>query len=275
MTSQRKDNEAEAEKTSMPWRAYGVCVLFISACYLLLYPVYALDTDLWYHLNAGRYILSSFTIPQDSYFSFVTPARPFIDYYWLFQVIAFKLYTFGGYYALIALRVSIYVAITFLILHFLVKGQTPSKLLAFFVGLGVCYALILITRCILIRPHIFTYLFMVLFLLILEDHPKKSNLSTPFGNLMGKYPWGYLSDNDTDIRCLFCGALLQSLSRFTLKRDRRAAVTLSHCVDYAYNLPYPTWIQDAQSSIYLYRFCIGLYPGAGSYPIRSFIILEY
>lgn len=173
MTLQRQNGEKEAVKTSMPWGVYAVFILFISSCYLLLYPIIALDTDIWYHLNAGRYILTSLSIPQSSYFSFIEPARPFIDYYWLFQAIVFKLFTFGGYYALIGLRVTIYAATTLLILRFLLKGQTPSKLLALFATIGVCCALILITRFVLVRPHIFTYLFMVIFLVILEDHPKK------------------------------------------------------------------------------------------------------
>ena len=55
-------------------------ILFLCAAIAYFYfpwPITAFDTDLWYHLHGGRYIVEHGALPTDSSFiSFITPPRP-------------------------------------------------------------------------------------------------------------------------------------------------------------------------------------------------------
>src|SRR3989338_4257043 len=77
-------------------RYYLFYILFLYAAiayYFLPWPIVASDTDLWYHLNGGRYIMEHHALPTDSsYISFVTPPRPWVDFYWLFQILVYLLH---------------------------------------------------------------------------------------------------------------------------------------------------------------------------------------
>ncbi len=151
-------------------------ILFLYAYvtyYLVQWPIFAGDTDLWYHLNGGRYILEHGFIPKDSsFFSFIMPPREWVDYYWLFQVLVYKIYMFTGYYGLVFLRAIIFLATITLILLFLIKKQQDSKPDFYVALIFSFYLLILLPRFHLIRPHIFTYLFIMVFVFIIELKPR-------------------------------------------------------------------------------------------------------
>jgi len=153
---------------------YILILLLITAYYFFRLPIIAGDTDLWYHLNSGRYIFNNISLPDNSYFSFIAPAREWIDYYWLFQVLVYRIYSFFDYYGLVILRAIVYLATVSLILCYILKGQKNYKSLSFLTIIFTLYLLLLIQRYLLVRPHIFTYLFIATFLYILEFKPKKT-----------------------------------------------------------------------------------------------------
>jgi tetratricopeptide (TPR) repeat protein len=147
--------------------------LFLStAYYLFQWPIYAGDTDLWYHLNSGRYIIENRSIPKDSFFSFISPPREWVDYFWLFQVLVYKIYSFSQYYGLVFLRFFVFLAIISIIISFFLKGYEGDKPLLYITVVFSLYVLLLLPRYHLIRPHMFTYLFIVIFLYVLEIKPK-------------------------------------------------------------------------------------------------------
>jgi tetratricopeptide (TPR) repeat protein len=86
----------------------------------------------------------------------------------LFQVIVYKLYQWTGYQGLVGLRCLLYFLTTlFICLFFLDRGQYRTKqLISLF--FFICYPIALIFRELLVRPHLFSYLFIVVFLYILE-----------------------------------------------------------------------------------------------------------
>ena len=144
-------------------------LFFLLACgSLASFPIVPGDTDLWYHLSGGRYILEHLAIPRDSFFSFVSPPRVMVDYYWLFQVLVHRLYTWWGYYGLIALRAAAYLATGLLMLRLVFRNRGPAQPLPWLVFISVCACLILLPRFVIVRPHLFTYLFMACFLMLFE-----------------------------------------------------------------------------------------------------------
>lgn len=136
--------------------------------FFLTWPIIAYDTDLWYHLSGGRYFFANGHIAQNSYFSFLSPTKIWHNYYWLFQVIVYAVFSLADYYGLIILRCLLFLATLWIIYLLMVdRDQEDSRLVlatAFFITL----ALALTTRVLLVRPHLFSYFFIVLFLYILE-----------------------------------------------------------------------------------------------------------
>ncbi|MBI4595760.1 MAG: hypothetical protein HY730_05200 [Candidatus Tectomicrobia bacterium] len=154
-----------------PFRAlhlYIFCLFGTCLFYLSRWSIVALDNDLWYHLNTGRYIFQNKSLPYDSFFSFIKPARPWVDYYWLFQVVVYGMYSLWEYYGLIFLRAAIYLATISVILIYLLRRQPGKEHHLYLMFIFSLYLLFLLPRASLVRPHAFTYLFIVAFLYIIE-----------------------------------------------------------------------------------------------------------
>jgi len=155
------------------YASYAAFFFIFVLYYLLQWPITGADTDLWYHLNSGRYIFANGSIPKDSYFSFIRPPREWVDYYWFFQVVVYKIYHLFNYYGLVILRAIVFSVLVLLIFLFFFCRQGIERPYLLMVAIFCLYILFFVPRYHLIRPHIFTYLFIVMFLYILELHPGK------------------------------------------------------------------------------------------------------
>lgn len=152
-------------------RFYPFLLITFLFTYLVRWPIYAGDTDLWYHLNGGRYIIENLSIPKDSFFSFMEPAKEWVDYYWLFQVLTYAIYSCFGYLGLVIFRTAILLSSLILVYFFLKKKHKSTSL--FFLALFSLYLLFLFPRFFLIRPHMVSYFFIVVFLYIFETKREK------------------------------------------------------------------------------------------------------
>ncbi len=132
----------------------------------LCLPITAGDTDLWYHLNGGRYIFEHVSLPQDSFFSFVDPPRPWVDYYWGFQTLVYLIHSAAGYPGLVVLRAVLFAGVVFLAARFATASGRGGLLGPSFATL--CVLLFFSSRYSLVRPHTFSYLFAILTIWILE-----------------------------------------------------------------------------------------------------------
>jgi len=136
--------------------------------YFIAWPIQMTDTDLWYHLSGGRYFWRHGTIARDAFFSYITPPKSWYNYYWLFQVVVYKIFQWTDYYGLIALRCLLYFLTTlFICLSFAHRHENRTELL-FGLFLFVACAVVILSREMAVRPHLFSYLFIVVFLFILE-----------------------------------------------------------------------------------------------------------
>ena len=68
------------------------------------------DTDMWWHLGAGRAIVTTGRIPYADEFSFTVRGKPWVDVYWLAQAGMYALYSLGGNVALAVLVAVLVVA---------------------------------------------------------------------------------------------------------------------------------------------------------------------
>ena len=123
------------------------------------------DSDLWFHLNQGREFFKTGSIPTTSFFSYIDPVRHWVNYAWLFQAISYQIFIHSGYVGLIVLRSLVFAAMG-CVLYLLVARNRPYNTLAILVAL-LCFVG-LISRGILVRPHIITYLLILLTIFVFE-----------------------------------------------------------------------------------------------------------
>jgi hypothetical protein len=144
------------------------------AVFAARWPIVAVDTDLWYHLNAGRQIVAERAIPDSAFFSFLRPSPAFLDYYWLSQLGLYATHALGGPVAIVGLRALLALATLGFALAVLrvagrpaLRGQQVEGLpwAAFVFTLVGLYVL---ERFTAIRPHAATYLLIAVFLYLLE-----------------------------------------------------------------------------------------------------------
>lgn len=152
--------------------------LFFTAVFIsFLGPI--VDPDFPFHLKTGEYIYQHREIPKDDPFSFygegiITDRERFtLSQYWISQVIFYKLYSLIGPPGIIILRAMVFSIFIFL-LWFAIRNR----------GL---YSSLIITSLITImfqtfktdRPQIFSFLFMLILILLIERSRRKSDSAMP------------------------------------------------------------------------------------------------
>jgi tetratricopeptide (TPR) repeat protein len=159
------------------WRDAGALrwlILFQLLVYwasVVFSPLLAPDNDIFFHLAQGRYQDQHGRIPADSWFSFMEP-RPYLDYYWAFQRLAFELWQAAGPLGLMLLRAAVATAAFGLLACFLYgrrrSGDSLLSALLVFSLVGGRLAEVLLV-C---RPFVFSYLFLLAMFFILELRPR-------------------------------------------------------------------------------------------------------
>lgn len=161
-------------KTNNIFCLITVAILLVAGYYFIRLPILSLsDADLWYHLNGGRYFFQHKEIPHNGFFSFIAASREWSNYYWLFQVLVFGIYSLSGYFGLILFKAAIYMVTVLTIARLLLKDEKNEKLVLYFAILSILYCFGLIPRYFaLLRPHMISYLLIPLYLYLLESRSR-------------------------------------------------------------------------------------------------------
>ena len=122
------------------------------------------DGDAARHLTVGDYLLSISRLLREDVFSFTMFGQPFVPYEWLAEIASAASYRFFGLAGPVLLHGAT-IALTFSLVFARLKRRGDSPLLALAVIL-----LVTATAQIhwLARPHLFTMLFTVIFMDILQ-----------------------------------------------------------------------------------------------------------
>ncbi|MBN1199167.1 MAG: tetratricopeptide repeat protein [Bacteroidales bacterium] len=144
-----------------PWLALlaGVGILTVVFSLRLLS-----DPDLGFHLNAGRWIIQHLAFPKTDIATYSVPDHPYIDLHWLFQVFIFTVYFLVGYQGLSILVCLLVCGLFYLLSRRMLDSGISYPILILLLLLSL---LIMEPRFIL-RPELFTYLFLTLYLIILD-----------------------------------------------------------------------------------------------------------
>lgn len=154
------------------------------------------DGDTGWHIRAGEWMLQHGRVPAEDIFSFTMPGRPWYAWEWLWDVAFAWLHLNWGMGAVVFASMTL-ICVTFALLFRLVHRMSGHVLVA--IGLTVLAAATTTIHW-LARPHLFTMLFLVIFLdvihrarqgrlLLLACLPV---LTIPWANLHGGFLAGIL-----------------------------------------------------------------------------------
>ncbi len=153
-------------------RLYAAILIVAGLIFQLSYPIILLDSDMWYHLNGGRYFWQNNRVPGNSYFSFIAPERTFVNYYWGFQALIAKVYELWNYQGLLILRTLLFTLTTLVAYRYIIEEKNQNFPVFLFVLLFIAYFTFIEGRLPNLRPHLFSHFFILLFLYILERRPR-------------------------------------------------------------------------------------------------------
>ncbi|MFQ5441519.1 MAG: tetratricopeptide repeat protein [Thermodesulfobacteriota bacterium] len=150
----------------------GLLLIFVAVFILLAtYQTQHRDSDIFWALRAGQWIVGHFKVPATDPFSYTFSGSEWVDFTWGFQVIAHVFFTFlGGWRGLFVLQLLL-TGLTFAVLYRNLHTLSSKR------GWLAASLLILVFADVFprlfIRPHLFAYLFVSLYLLLLSLHEKR------------------------------------------------------------------------------------------------------
>ncbi|HBH52451.1 MAG TPA: hypothetical protein DDY91_11220 [Planctomycetaceae bacterium] len=102
----------------------------------LLFPLY--DTDFWWHLRTGEWILEQGSVPQLDLYTFTDSDRPWIDLHWGFQVLITLLYRVGGVGLVIVAKAVVITAAVLIAFRATGEGWPVTRRVACWIPAVVC-----------------------------------------------------------------------------------------------------------------------------------------
>src|SRR5258708_3268237 len=166
--TQKRPPDAKTPIAPQPPAWLRPAVLILSAiCLLGLFSTEAHDTDFWWHLKTGQYILQQRALPDPDPFAYTTtinpPAYPGeeqvrnfnLTHEWLSQILIYGVYWVGGLPAIVLVRAVLLAAVCAL-----VGLMTVRRTERFYAGIAAAFATAsLATVATIDRPMIVTFLF--------------------------------------------------------------------------------------------------------------------
>jgi len=158
------------------------------------------DTDMWYHLNGGRYFWEHGSIPATAFFSFIEPQPEWTNYFWGFQAIIYQVHNWTDYYGLAFLR-SVLGISTILLFFLILKKELVRNNFTLFLILLISILIIYEGRFFQLRPHLFSYFFILLFFYILHFRTNWSP-ALPILTII----WANIHGVEWPVPALICGS---------------------------------------------------------------------
>ncbi|MCL4354864.1 hypothetical protein M1349_05385 [Patescibacteria group bacterium] len=148
--------------------------LAILSVFLLLvsgffHKITAITQDLGRHFLLGEIILKTFNVPKTNLFSYTYPNFPFINLHWLSEVIFYIIFKVSGFDGLLIFSTLVVIA-AFAIIYFKVFKDTNLFLITIS---SMLYLGVLFERTD-IRPEIFSYLLLSVFIYVLYKNRERS-----------------------------------------------------------------------------------------------------
>ena len=139
----------------------AVVALFALLGVLLFHGITSINNDIGRHLKLGEIIWQRNSVPQTNFFSYTVPEFPFINHHWLSEVMMYGIFSLGGLKLLIIAKI-------FLVLGAFYASWNALKQKSFFFGiLALLTSVFIFIERSEMRPEIFSYLFLGVYLFVL------------------------------------------------------------------------------------------------------------
>ncbi|GAB4536842.1 MAG: hypothetical protein Kow0063_22800 [Anaerolineae bacterium] len=169
------------------------------------------DTDTWWHLLSGRYILENRTVPLSDPFSHTRSGMPWIDHGWLAQILLYGIYALGGWAAL-SLGVAVFVTLAFVFVYLQSEGNAYVR------AFGVVWGAITASVVWAARPQIISFLLAALVAYLLDRYKRHGGRSLwllplivlVWANIHGGYAIAFI--------LMLCYVVGEGVNRLTLHR---------------------------------------------------------
>ncbi len=138
-----------------------ISLLLLVGGSLFLHNLHSIDQDIGRHIKLGEIILKTHTVPKTNLFSFTEPNYPFINHHWLSEVVLYLLFISIGLKGIIIFKAAILLIAFALLLHIIRKNQLWSIIVSTLLSLFVFF------ERTDVRPEMFSFLFLAIFLFIL------------------------------------------------------------------------------------------------------------
>jgi hypothetical protein len=128
--------------------------------------------DIGFHIRAGRWILENVKFPGNDIFTYTSSNQNYIDLHWLFQIYAAIIHKLSGEFGLV-LTNAILILLSFFLLLIRIKGKgrlSEIKYWQFIMFLSITSVAVFFEQ----RPHIFSWLYFNLLLLVLENNEENN-----------------------------------------------------------------------------------------------------
>lgn len=178
-------------------RLQDILFLGIFAGVVLLGPrMLNMDGDFPRHLSMGRYVLQNGLPPSTDVFSYTNNGKPFAPHEWLAGVIFYIIYSLFGLNGIVILA-ALLIAATFTIIYAHGVSRTELRLPVFFLTV---FGAATSSLHWIVRPHLFTMLFLAIWLVLTERLRQGENvklwlfpmLMVLWANLHGEFIAGFL-----------------------------------------------------------------------------------
>jgi len=136
-----------------------------------LHPISAITQDLGRHIKTGEIIIKTLSVPKTNLYSYTYPDFPFINHHWGSEVIFYLLSTNFGMTSTLFVTVLCSLLAFLLVYYYALKSSAAAAFdavsIVSFLSLGILF------ERTDVRPEAFSYLFFVLFLIILFKNREK------------------------------------------------------------------------------------------------------
>lgn len=167
------------------------------------------DTDTWWHIRSGQYIVEQWTIPATDPFSFTRQDHPWIDHGWSAQIFWYGLYALGGW-AVVSLGLAGLVTLAFWFVWRQIEGNI------FVAALGMVLGAIVSSVVWAARPQMISFLLTAIVAYLLHRFKRHDGRLLPWlplimlvwANIHGGFAIGFML-----MGAYLVGELLNRLTR--------------------------------------------------------------
>ncbi len=208
----------QTQHSSRIARLFGVITFLLVAIVFSRTPA---DADLWWHLRAGQVMCESRNILLADVFSYTRAGAPWVNAFWLSELLLYGLHALGGMFA-VAAFVALTGALTFWIIYRRLPGHPIRN--AFLILLTAITAAPIWGP----RPQILSFLLVAVLDTWLANRPRANWILLPlfvlWANIHGGWIWGFLL-----LAAHIMGTFLQSLAasaetKTSLRNDALALI---------------------------------------------------